>query len=154
MRFIKLSFLIALFGFTFSSCKFFQPNLMLRAPYDYKYDEFARDTIDPEYRVGVDDVVMIEIYTNDGFLMLENVARAGELQNRNVGRNVGQGRSYRVEFDGTINLPIIGRVSILGMTIRECEFFLEEKYAEFYINPFITVEVSNRKVIKIGRAHV
>ena len=46
-----------------------------------------------------------------------------------------------------MKLPIIGRVSLKGMTVREAELFLEEKYSGFYIKPFLLLNVSNRRVI-------
>jgi polysaccharide export outer membrane protein len=57
-----------------------------------------------------------------------------------------QGFEFPVEFDGTIKVPIIGRVSVSGKTLRETEEFLEEKYSEYFVNPFVLVKVTNRKV--------
>jgi polysaccharide export outer membrane protein len=51
-----------------------------------------------------------------------------------------------MEYDGAINLPIINRVNLNGLTIREAEFFLEEKYGEIFIDPFILLQVANRRV--------
>jgi len=46
-----------------------------------------------------------------------------------------------------IKLPIIGRTKLAGLTIREAELMLEEKYAEFYNKPFVMLNVTNRRVI-------
>ena len=43
-------------------------------------------------------------------------------------------------------MPLIGRVHIEGMTIKEAEDYLEVKYAKFYIDPFARVAVQNRRV--------
>jgi polysaccharide export outer membrane protein len=45
-----------------------------------------------------------------------------------------------------VNLPIINRVNLIGKTIREAEFFLEDKYEETFIDPFVLLNVSNRRV--------
>lgn len=127
-----------------SSCKVFQPSKMLKTGKDYVFDELPQDTINPEYNIKADDILEIRLFANDGFKMLELME--GSNANQNF-RNNQQGFSYIVEYDGAINLPILGRVSVAGLTARECEFFLEEKYATFYVNPFVVLSVTNRKVI-------
>ena len=37
-------------------------------------------------------------------------------------------------------------VDVNGMTIREAEYFLEEKYDEVFIDPFLILNVTNRRV--------
>ena len=46
-----------------------------------------------------------------------------------------------------VKLPILGRLEIKGMTIRNAEKLLEEKYSEFYRKPFVLMNVVNRRVI-------
>ncbi|MDL2262379.1 polysaccharide biosynthesis/export family protein, partial [Bacteroidales bacterium OttesenSCG-928-I21] len=58
-----------------------------------------------------------------------------------------QGLEFPVEFDGTAKLPVIGRINVSGKTIREVEALLEESYSEYFIDPFVLVKVTNRKVM-------
>ena len=43
-------------------------------------------------------------------------------------------------------MPVIGRLELKGKTIKEVEELLEEKYAQFYIKPFVQVKVMNKRV--------
>ncbi|HTA26831.1 MAG TPA: polysaccharide biosynthesis/export family protein, partial [Bacteroidia bacterium] len=54
---------------------------------------------------------------------------------------------YLVETDGTVNLPVIKKTEIAGLTIREASEMLEKKYSTYYVHPYILLQVSNRRVI-------
>ena len=44
-------------------------------------------------------------------------------------------------------MPTLRRVKLSGYTISEAEAFLEEAYSVDYINPFVILRVTNRRVI-------
>ena len=53
----------------------------------------------------------------------------------------------QVEFDGFAKLPSLGKVKLSGMTLREAEKYLEELYTEYYVDPFVILKVTNRRVV-------
>jgi polysaccharide export outer membrane protein len=55
--------------------------------------------------------------------------------------------NYVIQKDSLINFPALGEVNIVGKTIREAEEFLEQEYADLYVNPFVQISVTNRRVI-------
>jgi polysaccharide export outer membrane protein len=55
--------------------------------------------------------------------------------------------TYRVEFDGTVKLPVLGYTNVAGLTTREAEVMLEEAFTEFYNRPFVQLRVVNNRVI-------
>lgn len=61
--------------------------------------------------------------------------------------------SYLVENDGTINFPLIGRIKVQGLTIRECEdkiASLIKPYLANGENPVVTVEMSSYHITVMG----
>ena len=44
-------------------------------------------------------------------------------------------------------MPLIGKVLIAGLTVKEAEKLLEEKYSNTYVDPFVTLRISNKRVI-------
>ena len=71
--------------------------------------------------------------------------------------NQGMSAQYFVRHDGTVDLPILGEVSVLGMRRLEVEKMLKEKYASIFVDPFLIVTVSNRRAFVfagLGRAQV
>ncbi len=132
--FILLSSLII-----FSSCKIFRSNIMLRAPKDFSYDKLVDSLSRQDYKIAVNDVIVYRLFTNNGFKLI-NLAT----------ETVGSFRTdidVIVETDGFIKMPLLGRVHVAGLTIKEAEKALEEKYANLYVDPFITLRISNKRII-------
>lgn len=123
-----------------SSCKSLIQNHMLKTDEDFQFDELP-ETRDLEYKIAPNDVVIIRLFTNEGSALLNILNQTG--QNTSTG---GSAIELKVEFDGFINLPVVGRKYIAGLTVRQLEFYLEDLYVEFYKDPFVLVEVSNRRV--------
>jgi len=113
---------------------------MLRIDKGYEYSKFE-DIIESEYRIAPDDKVEVRLYTNDG----------SGLINVNSGTNVlvGGGTifSISIESDGFAKLPLFGRIYLAGLTIRQAEMLIEDKYSEFYNNPFVLLKVDNKRVM-------
>ncbi|MBI5218147.1 MAG: polysaccharide biosynthesis/export family protein [Bacteroidia bacterium] len=104
---------------------------------NYTYSEFK--TPQKEYKIAPYDKLNVTVTTNDGFQLIG----LGGGQNN---QQITGGISFQVEFDGLVKLPILGRIPISGLTIREAEKLLEEKYTKYYNSPFVMINVSNRKV--------
>jgi polysaccharide export outer membrane protein len=137
MRFIHYS-LILLVAISFSSCKIFRSNLMLKTPKDFTYDKLADSLTKQDYRIEGNDVLQVRIFSNDGFKIID-------LANTNA--NFRLDLDYIVDRDGTTKLPLTGKVKLSGLTIREAEVYLEEVYDKFYVKPYVTVKVTNKRVI-------
>jgi len=56
-----------------------------------------------------------------------------------------QARSYRIDSDGTVNLPIAGRVKAGGLTIDQVETELVKKLHEQVLDPHVTVGLVESK---------
>lgn len=133
----RLLFIAAVIS-ALSSCKVMDPSIMLRTPEDYQFSQIP-DSIGTEYKLASNDIIRFKIYSNDGFQLVD-IGNA-EVIRRDVST------SYKIEFDGTTKLPVIGRTKLAGITLRECELYLEELYSEFYNSPYVIVNVINRRVI-------
>lgn len=123
-----------------SSCKLLNPSAMLKAPKDFKYTQLPATNI-KEYRLKPNDRLTMKLFTNDGFKLLD--ITGNELNSTLSGDNL----TYTIESDGTVRLPILGRVVIAELTDREAEQMLEDRYMEFYIKPFVMLTVTNRRVM-------
>lgn len=137
--------LIVLFGslIFLSGCAWLNPSIMLRTSKDYQYTKTPDSTKIGEYKISANDILEFNIYSNDGFKLVDLTS----LNTTNTGFRFQNGLEYLVEADGNVKLPILGRTKVAGMTIRECEMFLEEKYSEFYVRPYVVMGVLNKRVI-------
>jgi len=115
---------------------------MFKTPNDHVFDTMI-DSV-RSVRLQPNDVLEFRLFANDGFKMIDLVSEGGNrgaaLMNRNI-------FSYFVEYDGVVKLPLIGRVPITGLTMREAEAMLEEKYSRFYNSPYVQITVTNRRVV-------
>ncbi|MDX2172837.1 MAG: polysaccharide biosynthesis/export family protein [Bacteroidota bacterium] len=133
---------IFLFLFTlilFSSCKVFKSSLMLKTPKNYNYDKLLDSLSKLDYKIAPNDVIIFKVFTNDGFKLIDLATTTTGSFRTDI--------DVVVESDGTVKMPLVGKFSIEGLTIREAESLFEEKYSKYYVNPYVTLRVSNKRVI-------
>ncbi len=112
---------------------------MLRTPPKYQYSSFEEAGPIKEYCLAPNDELYFRLYTNDGEKLVDPIDPFMDQQR--------QEHTYIVEYDGLVKFPVLGRVNVEGMTIREAEKHLEEKYSEYYNKPFVTLKIVNNRVI-------
>lgn len=132
---LKISMLIVI-CVTSISCRTINSNEMFKTPPEFQYSEFKPS--EKEYKIQPFDKLDVKIFSNDGFKLVDVSQSSQQMQNP---------ISYLVEYDGQVKLPTVGRILISGKTIREAEDMLEQKYKEFFVEPFILITVTNKRVI-------
>ncbi len=138
MRFLKYLLFLPLLLWL-SSCKVFRSNLMLKTSKDYTYDKIADSLSKQDYKIDANDILNVRIFSNDGFKIVDlattnQISRFIELD-------------YVVNMDGTVKLPLVGRIKLAGMSVREATEFLEQVYSDYYVKPFVFMSVVNKRVI-------
>lgn len=114
---------------------------MLKTPRDFVFDTPPK-VPQEEYIISPNDILKFKLYSNDGFIIID-LASGAKASNSSFGQTI----TYTVDYQGVTSLPIIGDLKISGYTIKEAISLLEEKYADFYVDPFIQLEVTNKRVV-------
>lgn len=127
-----------------SSCR--NQAIMFRTKRDYQYSDLSKIENEVEYKIGLNDRVSIQVVPNKGALLVEpnSVGISGG------GVATGGGASAleaTVEFDGTLKMPLLGRVKVVGLSVRESELLFEEYYKQFFVEPFVRITVMNKRVL-------
>ncbi|MBL7932433.1 MAG: polysaccharide biosynthesis/export family protein [Bacteroidia bacterium] len=125
--------------FLLGSCKIYRPNLMLKTKKDFSYDQLVDSLSRKDYKIAVNDVIEYRLFTNNGFDLINLAAKGNALYRNDI--------DVIVESDGMVKMPLIGRVPIVGLTIIQAEKLLEERYTKMYVEPFISLRITNRRVI-------
>ncbi len=125
-------------AFLFSSCQILNPERMLRTPPDYEFAEFPDKPLPDEYRLAPNDELYFRLYTNDGERLIDPISPTTQ--------QIRGEQNYTLEFDGKVKLPVLGRVHLSGMTLREAEKHLENEFSEYFNNPFVRLRVTNHRV--------
>ncbi len=112
---------------------------MLETPKDFQYAKLLDSISQQDYKIAPNDALLCRVYTNDGFKLIDLANSSNIIFNNNL--------EFLVESDGTIKLPLVGLQKITGLTIREAEKYLEDKYSEFYVKPYVNLKVVNKRVI-------
>jgi polysaccharide export outer membrane protein len=116
--------------------------MMQTGPY-YPYGEFEERS-ENEYRLAADDIVAFELYPNDGFSLIDAASSGSGINQGGVKQKI------LIEFDGFMKLPKLGRTYMEGLTLRQAELVLEDKFSEFYNEPFVRLTVQNKRVTIIA----
>ncbi|MBN2669406.1 MAG: polysaccharide biosynthesis/export family protein [Bacteroidales bacterium] len=111
-------------------------NRMFSTDSSYPYSSFEESK--PEYIIHPYDKLSIKVYTNKGDRLIDV---KGEL------KNMQDPIIYSVEHDGQVKVPTIGRINLAGLTLRQAETLLEESYKAYYNDPFVFIQVTNKRVI-------
>jgi polysaccharide biosynthesis/export protein len=124
-----------------SSCTLV-PNRMFKPPKDYVYatDTSTSELVTP-YKIHANDWLEMHIFSNDGFRLVD-------VTPSNISSTTStQEVYYIVEENGEVKLPVIGRVLLKGLSIKDGEDLLEDKYTFYYKDPFVILRVVNRQAI-------
>jgi polysaccharide export outer membrane protein len=119
-------------------------NVMFKTDHDYVFDTPPADTsATVEYRISPNDVIMMQLFSNEGARLLEMTAGAGDQQQIIQFPN----SIFLIDNEGNVDLPEIGMVNLKDLTLYEARERLESLYQEFYKGPYVLLEVTNNRVI-------
>lgn len=100
-----------------------------------------------KYRIHVNDEIIFRLITMD-----ETISKAFNAGNNNTLSNSQYAYSYRVHTDGTVELPYLHPVYILGMTIREAQDTLRAAFREIIPDADVKLALYNKYFSVIGDA--
>ncbi|MEO0899150.1 MAG: polysaccharide biosynthesis/export family protein [Bacteroidota bacterium] len=140
---IKLKWIgIWVLGCSFMSCS---PQYLLTRKGDKLPMEISR-WVDPgETMIREGDKVTVSIW---GF---EELSVGSSYERFNSGEVTG--RYIYVSQDGTIELPLIGKITLSGLTIREANLFITELYKKYLVAPIVNLKVLNLNFTILGEVN-
>jgi len=137
---LKSFFCVLLALVFFTSCKVIQPSLMLKTEKDFQFSKFSDSLILENYKIAPNDEISLRVFANDGFKLIDITTQSTGAIARNTIDEI-------VDYEGKVKLPLLGKVKLSGMTLRQAQAFLEKEYESQYIKPFIQLRIINKRVI-------
>ena len=92
-------------------------------------------------KIMPNDVLQIDIY---------NMNRKSNIMVSDNGFSPVPDNKFVVYQDGTIVLPLLNAVKVQGLTIKELNSMLTDKYRKFLKAPYVKASVKNHKVYVLG----
>lgn len=133
-----------------SSCKSYKQNLMFKTD-----DGFAATTLSAEaralernYTIQPNDRIKVKVYTKNGEMIIDPEYEL----NKEIGQRQNQrpDPDYLVRLDGKTLLPVVGDVLVQGLTLHEAGLKLTTLFDGFFIDPYVIVEYTNKRVTVLG----
>ena len=122
---------------------------MLRTPKDYDFDQYL-ELNNIEYKIDLNDQLTFQLYTNNGFQLIDMFSETGgggiQYSKINDCGGDGGGSFILIRQDSLVEFPIIGDINVVGKTIKQAEVYLENIFSEFYVDPFIVLGVSTKRI--------
>ena len=126
--------------------------MMFKTPKDgsFQYDSIPMRPYE-DYKISIDDKLAFDLNTNGGKNLIEaltqtTVEGSGKGSgNGNITSNVG--REFLVKSNGTVDIPILGDLYVVGLTVQQCEDTLEHLFKDQYQDPYIQLRVTNRRCV-------
>jgi polysaccharide export outer membrane protein len=151
-RYPKL--IIILFVSVLQSCSFYKQDIMFRTDSSTNAAavEMAVAEAEKNYRIRVNDLIELNVYTNDGERLVDpNFEFTQQIgANASVMRQQVQNPAYLVQHDGFAKLPMVGMVKLQGLTRLQADSALQILYNQYYEDAFVTSKVTNRRVFVLG----
>jgi polysaccharide export outer membrane protein len=149
MRFLINVLIIFIFFFTSSSCsnKQYQTLFEKRTSMNDSSSNKTAITLD-SYKIKSQDILQIRNLQNISYIVDQPTTTSGSMVSSSTS---GLGQTYQVEEDGTVALPVVGRVPIAGLTRNEAQEEVQKLYKDsLLVNPIIELKIINLKVTLLG----
>ena len=99
------------------------------------------------YKLRVNDEVIYRLISSD-----ETISRL--INADNVSASASNMLSYRIYPDGTIDLPFVKQVKVVGLSLKEAALVIEKRFKELIPDAAVKVSIMNKNFTVIGEAGV
>lgn len=99
------------------------------------------------YKLRVNDEVIYRLISSD-----ETISRL--INADNVSSSASNTLSYRIYPDGTIDIPFVKQVKVVGLTLKEAAVVIEKRFKELIPDAAVKVSIMNKNFTVIGEAGV
>jgi polysaccharide export outer membrane protein len=137
----RILFTLVCFVALLSSCSI-NKNIMFQTDTEYEFKKPDLDSTNREYKLAPFDYITISLFTGDGAMILEYTTSGIERQPNYGGFDL----YYILDKNGEVDLPVLGKTKLSGLSIPDAQTFLETKFIN-YNDPFCLVRVLNRRVM-------
>ncbi len=103
------------------------------------------DSVQNNFKIKPNDILSIVVSAYD-----PTVAKPFNLVLESTGGLLEQQQGYLTGLDGTINIPVLGKIKVAGLTRAELSDKLTKQISEFILDPIVTINIINFKVSVLG----
>ena len=145
--------LALLFAMSFTSCVPVESMIYLQPDGDSPKEVFRYDK--QEYKLQMNDILDVKISSlNPEVNALFNASTAGTMQvaqaTAQTGGDLFYITGYSIDQDGNIDIPFVGMVDVLGLTLNEAHSAVDAKVSELFTNYHLQVKLGGVRFSALG----
>ena len=145
--------LALLFAMSFTSCVPVESMIYLQPDGDIRKEVFAYDK--QEYKLQMNDILDVKISSlNPEVNALFNASTAGTMQvaqaTAQTGGDLFYITGYSIDQNGNIDIPFVGMVGVLGLTLNEAHAAVDSKVSELFTNYHLQVKLGGVRFSALG----
>ena len=106
-------------------------------------------SLETNYSIQPNDLLSIKVYTKNGEMIIDPEYELTKDLNSNNRINRPD-PEYLVRLDGSVYLPMVGNVNLMGLTIHEANIMLKEVYSDYFVDPYVITKYTNKRVTVLG----
>lgn len=147
----KYLILILFAGFSLGSCTAYKQNIMFSHDENFQAAKLSAEAraLERNYTIQPNDLIQVKVYTKNGEMIIDPEYELSKELNTNNRQNRPD-PEYLVRLNGYTYLPMVGDVELAGLTLHEADTKLKSLYDEFFIDPFVITNYSNKRVTVLG----
>lgn len=154
MKQVILNFLLVSSMFLFSGCsikeyKLFQTEKKAQEELTKINLSQYEEEVQYENKIAPNDRLSITVYVQSGQGSQQMTSILTSRTDNNLTAK-GEDIGLLVTQKGTVRLPLIGSIELIGLTEDEATAKLIEQYKLYIKNPYVTTEIKNQRVVVIG----
>jgi polysaccharide export outer membrane protein len=131
-----------------TSCASYKQNIMFKVT-DPASLKIPAEEAEKNYVIQKNDYLKLDVYTSNGERIVDpDLKLLKDMPVQNIMTRPDP--DYLVDIHGVVKLPMVGEQKLEGLTIRKAEEVLQKEYANFYKDPFVTLQYTNKRVIVLG----
>ncbi len=144
-----LQIFLALLPLAFGSCAY-RNNVMFAHDDSFVAAQLTAEAraLETNYTIQPNDLLHVKVYTKNGEMIIDPEYEL--TKNLNNTRNNRPDPEYLVRLDGFVYLPMVGDVRLSGLTIHQANQKLIELYSEYFVDPYVIVSYTNKRVTVLG----
>ena len=136
-----------------TSCVSVERMIYLQSDGDTSAEAFEYDK--QEYQLQVNDILDVKISSlNPEVNALFNASNLGTMQlaqaTAQTGGDLFYITGYSIDEDGNIDIPFVGKVDVLGMTLNEAHSSVDVKVSELFTNYHLQVKLGGVRFSALG----
>lgn len=138
-------------GLSLASCSAYKQNIMFNHDENFQAAKLTAEAraLERNYTIQPNDLVQVKVYTKNGEMIIDPEYQLSKEFNTNNQQNRPD-PEYLVRLNGYAYLPMVGDVELAGLTLHDANTKLQELYNEYFIDPFVITNYSNKRITVLG----